>query len=78
MQSIVRTLIDSHVLSHTLSDPDYRNSADGTFPKAKTLVPECLNSCSVTTIHKFFQKMWRYMDSYKYVLWCYSRVYVIG
>ena len=72
MQSIVRTLIDSRVHSHTSNDPDYRNSADGTFPKAKTLVPESLDLCSVTTMRRFFQKTWRYMDSYQYVL--YARV----
>jgi hypothetical protein len=38
---------------------------DGRFKTAKTIVPQCLDSCSVTTIRRFFQKSWRYIDAYK-------------
>jgi hypothetical protein len=43
----------------------YRNMADGRFATAKTLVPQCLDSCNLTTIRRFFQKSWRFMDSYR-------------
>ena len=43
----------------------YRNLADGRFPTARTLVPECLDSCQLITIRKFFQKSWRYLDAYQ-------------
>ena len=46
----------------------YRKSSNGKFNKAKELVPQCLDDCSVTTIHHFFQKAWRYLDVYRYVL----------
>jgi hypothetical protein len=36
--------------------PGYRDSADGKFNTAKALVPQCLDSCNVITIRKFFQK----------------------
>jgi hypothetical protein len=52
----------------TLKRPDYRSLADGKFTTAKVLVPKCLDSCSLITIRKFFQKAWRYMDAYQYVL----------
>jgi len=45
--------------------PGYHNSADGKFNTAKALVPQCLDSCNVITIHKFFQKTWRYIDAYE-------------
>ena len=61
-----------------LGYPDYRNSADGKFVNVRDLVPQCLNSCSITTIRRFFQKSWRYMDAYQYVHRCYSRAYVVG
>jgi hypothetical protein len=48
--------------------PGYHNSVDGRFITAKALVPQCLDSCSTITIHKFFWKMWRYIDTYRYVL----------
>ena len=44
----------------------YCSSADGRFPTAKLLVPECLDSCPLITIRRFFQKAWRYMDAYRY------------
>jgi len=43
----------------------YRNLADGRFPTARTLVPECLDSCPLITIRRFFQKSWRYLDAYQ-------------
>ena len=43
----------------------YHNLADGRFATAKILVPQCLDACELTTIRKFFQKSWRYLDAYK-------------
>ncbi|KIJ53224.1 hypothetical protein M422DRAFT_242351 [Sphaerobolus stellatus SS14] len=42
-----------------------RVASDGTFSKAKELVPEILDSCEVKTIRAFFRKAWRYMDAYR-------------
>jgi hypothetical protein len=39
--------------------------ADGRFATARVLVPQCLDSCSVTMIRRFFQKAWRYIDAYQ-------------
>jgi len=44
----------------------YQNSADRRFNTAKLLVLECLDAYELITICHFFQKMWRYMDSYRY------------
>ena len=46
----------------------YWKFSDGKFTTAKTLVPECLNMGDTLTIHHFFQKSWRYMDSYWWVI----------
>jgi hypothetical protein len=43
----------------------FRNLADGRFVTARTLVPECLDSCELITIRRFFQKSWRYLDAYQ-------------
>src|SRR5258708_6992669 len=43
----------------------YRASTDGKFKTAKALVPQCLDSCDLVTIHRFFRKTWRYMDAYE-------------
>ncbi|KAJ7586334.1 hypothetical protein C8J56DRAFT_891253 [Mycena floridula] len=43
----------------------FRERTDGTFPTAKTLVPECLDSVTTAHIRKFFRHCWRYMDAYK-------------
>ncbi|KAF8580621.1 hypothetical protein K439DRAFT_1356652, partial [Ramaria rubella] len=40
-------------------------ASDGTFPTAKRLVPEILDSCPVKTIWAFFGKTWRYTDAYR-------------
>ncbi|KIJ44936.1 hypothetical protein M422DRAFT_167666, partial [Sphaerobolus stellatus SS14] len=40
-------------------------AADGTFPTAKRLIPEILDSCPLKTICAFFRKTWRYMDAYR-------------
>jgi hypothetical protein len=53
----------------------YRDSADGKFNTAKALVPQCLDSCNVITIRKFFRKAWRYIDAYRYVLLARARAY---
>jgi len=45
--------------------PGYRNLADGRFPTARNLVPQCLDACELKTIRKFFQKSWRYLDAYR-------------
>ena len=43
----------------------YRNLADGRFATARTLVPQCLDSCPLITIRKFFRKARRYLDAYR-------------
>jgi hypothetical protein len=43
----------------------YHNLSDGKFATAKALVPECLDSCGLITIRRFFQKSWRYLDTYE-------------
>ena len=50
-----------------ISAAGLRTATDGTFPTAKRLVPEILDSCSVKTIRAFFRKSWRYMDAYQWV-----------
>ena len=40
--------------------------ADGTFPTAKRLVPELLDSCPTNVIRAFYRKTWHYMDAYRY------------
>jgi hypothetical protein len=42
----------------------HQNMADGRFATTKTLVPQCLDSCDLTTIRRFFRKAWRYIDTY--------------
>jgi len=44
----------------------YRYLADGSWKKAKELVPELLDACPVNTIRSFYRKTWRYMDAYEY------------
>jgi len=46
----------------------YHNVSNGKFPITKTIVPQCLNMCDKLTIHHFFLKTWRYMDSYLYII----------
>ncbi|KIO33209.1 hypothetical protein M407DRAFT_65838 [Tulasnella calospora MUT 4182] len=43
----------------------FREQCDGTFPRAKILVPECLDSCPLVTIRRFFRRSWRYADAYR-------------
>jgi hypothetical protein len=43
----------------------YRNLTDGRFATAKIIVPQCLDSCDLVTIRRFFQKAWRYIDAYR-------------
>ncbi|KIO29457.1 hypothetical protein M407DRAFT_21355 [Tulasnella calospora MUT 4182] len=43
----------------------FRDQCDGTFPQAKTLVPECLDACPLVTIRRFFRRSWRYADAYR-------------
>src|SRR5258705_5895697 len=35
-----------------------------TFASAKTAVLQCLDSCPLSTIHKFINCTWRFMDAY--------------
>ncbi|TFK29060.1 hypothetical protein FA15DRAFT_678128 [Coprinopsis marcescibilis] len=42
----------------------YRAVADGTWQKAKQIIPEILDSCTPKLIRAFFRKTWRYMDAY--------------
>ena len=51
-----------------LRSTGYRTLSDGRFATAKRLVPQCLDSCDLITIRKFFRKAWRYIDAYRY--WC--------
>jgi len=46
----------------------YRNVSDGKFATAKKIVPQCLDMCDMLTIRRFFQKTWRYIDAYLYVI----------
>ena len=39
--------------------------SDGKFTTAQKLVLQCLDMCDTLTIQRFFQKSWRYMDSYR-------------
>ncbi|KZV96441.1 hypothetical protein EXIGLDRAFT_609191, partial [Exidia glandulosa HHB12029] len=43
----------------------FRAEADGTFPKAKALVPKCLDAVSTTVIRHYFRRIYRYMDAYR-------------
>ena len=43
----------------------YGASTDGKFKTAKALVPQCLDSCDLVTIHHFFWKTWHYLDAYE-------------
>ncbi|KIJ40068.1 hypothetical protein M422DRAFT_257136 [Sphaerobolus stellatus SS14] len=43
----------------------FRASCNGSFPHAKKLLPECLDSCTTETIRHFFRKCWRYMSAYR-------------
>ncbi|KAF9016275.1 hypothetical protein BDZ89DRAFT_920736, partial [Hymenopellis radicata] len=43
----------------------FRELADGTFPTAQRLVPECLDAISVANIRRYFRHCFRYMDAYK-------------
>ena len=69
MGNIVRACI-SLARVHTglsyLGSAEYRNLSDGRFATAKLLVPQCLDSCDLITIRKFFRKAWRYIDAYRY------------
>ncbi|KAF9024786.1 hypothetical protein BDP27DRAFT_1410907 [Rhodocollybia butyracea] len=46
----------------------FREETDGSFAMAKTLVPQALNKISVTTVRRYFQHCYRYMDAYKHGL----------
>jgi hypothetical protein len=43
----------------------YQNLTNGRFATAKLLVPQCLDSCDVITIRRFYRKVWRYIDAYR-------------
>ncbi|KAJ7230092.1 hypothetical protein GGX14DRAFT_344067 [Mycena pura] len=43
----------------------FRERTDGSFPRAKVLVPECLDVISTDTIRRYFRQCWRYMDAYR-------------
>ena len=45
----------------------FRELTDGSFARAKVLVPECLDHVSTTNIRKYFQHCYQYMDAYRYV-----------
>ena len=57
---------DMVILSQKFRSAEYWNLADGRLATAKLLIPQCLDSCDLITIHKFFQKAWRYIDAYRY------------
>jgi hypothetical protein len=67
MENIVCvSLVCSTCGVHTLTWlSGYCNLADGRFATARSLVPQCLNSCELITIQRFFQKSWRYIDAYR-------------
>ncbi|KAJ7141467.1 hypothetical protein C8R44DRAFT_867087 [Mycena epipterygia] len=43
----------------------FRELTDGTFPCAKTLVPESLDLISIDNIRRYFRHCYRYMDAYR-------------
>jgi hypothetical protein len=43
----------------------YRDIWKPSFAAAKTAVLECLNSCPLSTIRKFINRAWRFMDAYR-------------
>jgi hypothetical protein len=45
--------------------PGFRELTDGTFPRAKQLVPESLDHVSTSNIRKYFRHCYRYMDAYR-------------
>ncbi|KAJ7472095.1 hypothetical protein FB451DRAFT_1471312 [Mycena latifolia] len=49
-------------------DDSFRERADGTFPTAQKLVPECIEAVSLDTIRRFFRHCYRYMDAYRHGL----------
>lgn len=53
------------IIELTFTYLGFREYADGTFPTAKKLVPECLDAVSTVNIRRYFQHCWRYMDAYK-------------
>ena len=68
IENIVRACISFSrtTLSQRFGSAEYWNLADGRFATAKLLVPQCLDSCDLITIRKFFWKAWRYIDAYRY------------
>ncbi|KAJ7259301.1 hypothetical protein C8J57DRAFT_1639976 [Mycena rebaudengoi] len=49
-------------------DDRFRERADGTFPTAQKLVPECIEAVSLDSIRRFFRHCYRYMDAYRHGL----------
>lgn len=45
--------------------PGFRELTDGSFARAKVLVPECLDHVSTANIRRYFQHCYRYMDAYR-------------
>jgi transposase len=43
----------------------FRELTDGTFPRAKELVPKSLDHISISDIRKYFRHCYRYMDAYR-------------
>lgn len=43
----------------------FRELTNGTFARAKTLVPECLDHVTTFNVRRYFRHCWRYMDAYK-------------
>src|SRR6267154_6459138 len=61
-------LVHSTLLESLILILGLRALADGTFPTAKRLVPELLDSCPTNVIRAFYRKAWHYMDAYRYTL----------
>jgi hypothetical protein len=54
-----------HPIQYLYQLSGYHNLSDGKFATTKALILECLDSCGLITIRRFFQKSWRYLDAYK-------------
>jgi hypothetical protein len=58
--------LNAHVFPARLTFiEEFRDLADGTFPTAKKLVPQCLDNVTTTNIRRYFQHCHRYLDAYQ-------------
>ncbi|KAJ7649588.1 hypothetical protein B0H17DRAFT_1147703 [Mycena rosella] len=63
-QLLTQTRDAIRIFDHLYPD-DFRERADGTFPKAQKLVPEALDQVTAANIRRYFRCCFRYMDAYR-------------